>query len=140
MGRIWCHYYSWVNSSSNLVPPLLFLLYINDLSNYLSNCEPRMYADATHLTYAGDNAANIQLRSNQDLENVYNWLRPNNHRRTSRGGARGAAAPPVIEIFYFFRAKRWRFGQTYSGENTLKGCQSQTWRLLSLTFALSRRS
>ena len=32
--------------------PLLFLLYINDLPNCLSNSQPRMYADDTHLTYA----------------------------------------------------------------------------------------
>ena len=32
--------------------PLLFLLYINDLPNCLSNSEPRMYADDTHPTYA----------------------------------------------------------------------------------------
>ena len=36
-----------------------------------------MYADDTHLTYAGDDADNIQLRLNQDLENVHNWLRAN---------------------------------------------------------------
>ena len=36
-----------------------------------------MYADDTHLTYAGDNADNIQLRLNQDLVNVHNWLRAN---------------------------------------------------------------
>ncbi len=36
-----------------------------------------MYADDTHLTYASDNTDNIQLRLNQDLENVYNWLRAN---------------------------------------------------------------
>ena len=34
---------------------LLFLLYGNDLPNCLSNCEPRMYTDDTHLTYAGNN-------------------------------------------------------------------------------------
>ena len=34
-----------------------------------------MYADDTHLTYAGHNADNIQLHLNQDLENVHNWLR-----------------------------------------------------------------
>ena len=43
---------------------LLFLLYINDLPNCLSSCEPKMYADDTHLTYAGDDADNIQLRLN----------------------------------------------------------------------------
>ena len=41
--------------------PLLFLLYINDLPNCLSNCEPRMYADDTHLTYAGDCVDNLHL-------------------------------------------------------------------------------
>ena len=60
-----------------ILGPLLFLLYINDLPNCLSSCEPRMYADDTHLTYAGDDADNIQLRLNQDLENVHNWLRAN---------------------------------------------------------------
>ena len=52
-------------------------------------------------------------------------------------GARGAAALPVAEMFEIFRAKRWWFGQKYSGENTLKGSQSQTLRLLSPIFALS---
>ena len=60
-----------------ILGPLLFLLYINDLPNCLSNCEPRMYADDTHLTYASDNVDNIQLHLNQDLENVHNWLRAN---------------------------------------------------------------
>ena len=60
-----------------ILGPLLFLLYINDLPNCLSSCEPRMYADDTHLTYAGNDADNIQLRLNQDLENVNNWLRAN---------------------------------------------------------------
>lgn len=36
-----------------------------------------MYADDTHLTYAGGCAGNLQLCLNQDLENVHNWLREN---------------------------------------------------------------
>ena len=36
-----------------------------------------MYADDTHLTYASDNTENIQLRLNQDLQNIHNWLRAN---------------------------------------------------------------
>ena len=58
-----------------ILGPLLFLLYINDLPNCLSNCEPRMYADDTHLTYASDNARDIQTNLSADLENVHNWLR-----------------------------------------------------------------
>ena len=61
-------------SQGTIVGPLLFLLYINDLPNCLSNCEPRMYADDTHLTYASNN---IQTSLNEDLENVQNWLRAN---------------------------------------------------------------
>ena len=61
-------------SQGTIVGPLLFLLYINDLPNCLSNCEPRMYADDTHLTYASNN---IQTSLNEDLENVDNWLRAN---------------------------------------------------------------
>ena len=54
--------------------PLLFLLYINDLPNCLTNCVPWMYADDTHLTYAGDNTGDIESRLNHDLENVKKWL------------------------------------------------------------------
>ena len=54
--------------------PLLFLLYINDLPNCLSNSEPRMYADDTHPTYATNN---IHTSLNEDWENVHDWLRAN---------------------------------------------------------------
>ena len=53
---------------------LLFLLYVNDLPNCLSNCQSRMYADDTHVTYAGFSADNIQSCLNDDLVNVSNWL------------------------------------------------------------------
>ena len=36
-----------------------------------------MYADETHLTYASDNVENIESYLNQDLENIYSWLRAN---------------------------------------------------------------
>ena len=60
-----------------ILGPLLFLLCINDLPNCLSNCEPRMYADDTHLTYASNNIHNIQPSLKEDLENVHSWLRAN---------------------------------------------------------------
>ena len=36
-----------------------------------------MYTDDTHLTYASDNAEKIESYLNQDLENIYGWLRAN---------------------------------------------------------------
>ena len=45
-----------------------------DLPSCLSNCQSRMYADDTHLTYAGFCADNIQTCLNDDLVNVSNWL------------------------------------------------------------------
>ena len=33
------------------LPPFLFFIYINDLPNCLTPCQPRMYADDTHITY-----------------------------------------------------------------------------------------
>ena len=58
----------------NILGPLLFLLYMNDLPNSLSNCQSRMYAKDTDLTYAGFSADNIQSCLNDDLVNVSNWL------------------------------------------------------------------
>nr|XP_058947926.1 uncharacterized protein LOC131775812 [Pocillopora verrucosa] len=36
-----------------------------------------MYADDTHLTYAGSNLENVQFCLNEDLANVFNWLQAN---------------------------------------------------------------
>ena len=57
-----------------ILGPLLFLLYINDLPNCLSNSYPRMYADDTHLTYADSNMNAIQSCLNEDLQNISEWL------------------------------------------------------------------
>ena len=53
--------------SRNDFSPILFLLYVNNLPNCLSNCEPRMNAGDTHLTYESDNAHDIQTNLNADL-------------------------------------------------------------------------
>ena len=57
-----------------ILGPLLFILYINDLPNCLENSEPQMYADDTHLTFAGNNVDIIEQKLNQDLIGVSNWL------------------------------------------------------------------
>jgi len=43
----------------------------------MAYCEARMYADDTHLTYAGDCVDNLHLYLSQLLDNVHNWLRAN---------------------------------------------------------------
>ena len=47
---------------------------INDLPNCLTSCQPRMYADDTHITYAGVDVNSIQLNLNHDLDNLNKWL------------------------------------------------------------------
>ena len=53
-----------------ILGPLLFLIYINDLPNCLSFCQPRMYADHTHITYASADLHSMQSSLNRDLSNI----------------------------------------------------------------------
>lgn len=53
-----------------ILGPLLFLIYINDLPNCLASCQPRMYADDTHITYTGVDENLIQSNLNHDLDNL----------------------------------------------------------------------
>ena len=57
--------------------PLLFLLYINDISHCLDKCKVSLYADDTVLYYSSDNI-NEALRSVQkDLTSLNNWCHKN---------------------------------------------------------------
>ena len=57
-----------------ILGPLLFLIYSNDLPNCLSLNVPRMYADDTHITYAGSDLHLIQSSLSHDLEKLSKWL------------------------------------------------------------------
>ena len=57
-----------------ILGPLLFVIYINGLPNCLTSCQPRMYADDTHITYAEVDVNSIQLNLNHDLRNLNKWL------------------------------------------------------------------
>ena len=57
-----------------ILGPLLFFIYINDLPNCLTSCQPRMCADDTHITCANVGVNSIQLNLNHDLGNLNKWL------------------------------------------------------------------
>ena len=57
-----------------ILGPLLFLIYINDLPDCLSFSIPTMYADDTHITYAGSDLHLIQSSLSHDLEKLSKWL------------------------------------------------------------------
>ena len=57
--------------------PSFDLVYINDLPNCLSLSIPIMYADDTHITYAGSDLNLIQSSLSHDLEKLSKWLMSN---------------------------------------------------------------
>ena len=56
--------------------PLLFLLYINDLSSAL-NCTPRLFADDTCLVVDDPNESSLKSKMNSDLAKLTRWLNAN---------------------------------------------------------------
>ena len=61
-------------SQGTILGPLLLLIYINHLPNCLSFSILRMYADDTHITYAGSDLHLIQSSLSHNLEKLSKWL------------------------------------------------------------------
>ena len=57
--------------AGTILGALLFLSYINDLPNCLSNCEPGMFAGDIHLIYADSDVGNIESRLSEDILHVH---------------------------------------------------------------------
>ena len=61
----------------SILGPLLFLIYINDLSNNCKFARPFLFADDTNLFHHSKDPQNLQEELNYDLENISEWLKAN---------------------------------------------------------------
>ena len=59
-------------SQGSIVGPLLFLFYINDLSDGLKS-NPKLFADDTSLFSVIHNVNSSQIDLNEDLDKINNW-------------------------------------------------------------------
>ena len=61
----------------SILGPILFLLYINDITSASSILFPILFADDTNVFVHGRNPGDLVDIMNTDLENVVDWLRAN---------------------------------------------------------------
>ena len=61
----------------SILGPLLFIVYLNDLSNALTNTFPIMYADDTNIFLAGNNLNEMTTNFNRELEELSTYFRSN---------------------------------------------------------------
>ena len=58
----------------SILGPLLFILYINDLSIALNLLRFILFADDTNVYYSGKNTSDVNNVLNQEMEKVSDWL------------------------------------------------------------------
>ena len=61
----------------SILGPLLFLIFINDLTTCLKFGRGRMYADDTNVSFSSNNLIDLQKEMSIDLERVATWLLEN---------------------------------------------------------------
>ena len=58
----------------SVLGPLLFFIYINELSNSSNRFKFYLFADDTNLLYADKNLKLLETTVNAELCNIYDWL------------------------------------------------------------------
>ena len=61
----------------SVLAPLLFLIYVNDLSNIIENCKISLYADDTVIYISHSNLRNAIALIQSDLDSLYTWCNRN---------------------------------------------------------------
>ena len=61
----------------SILGPLLFLIYINNLSKVIIFSSVHHFADDTNILYASSSLKDINKKFNHDLSNLVQWLRAN---------------------------------------------------------------
>ena len=62
---------------SSVLGPLLFLIYINDMSRVIQHSEMHHFADDTNLLYSSNSMKKINRQINHNLKLIVHWLRAN---------------------------------------------------------------
>jgi len=58
----------------SILGPLLFLLYINDLPQAVTDCDVRLYADDTCISYTDKKIPEIEVKLNKDFNSLCDWF------------------------------------------------------------------
>ena len=61
----------------NILEPLHFLLYINDLPLYVEHGMSELYADDTTIHFSSNSIYDINIKLNEDMEKVQEWCTSN---------------------------------------------------------------
>ena len=61
----------------SILGPLLFLLYVNDMPDYLKKTTPYLYADDTQISSSSEDIETLIQNLNSDLNNIQMWLLKN---------------------------------------------------------------
>ena len=61
----------------SILGPLLFLIYVNDLSNASNILDPIMFADDTNLFFSHRNISTFFLTLNNELHKIGEWFKAN---------------------------------------------------------------